>query len=196
MRSFQSNPLWAELVQLVPVITLACSFLVSGEVDLSRAGSLFLLSAALTVPITALLAACGHVLNPISVGANLWLWLGALAFWAPLPRLVDWIAQSRAVGLFALTLGVGLVATFATPEGYIGQRHPDQRWIWRASALLLSLTALALAWSWALRDDLRLGGGLPFVALNLARRGMILRAQVQLRPQQDRVVAGDSTATP
>lgn len=195
MEFYRSNPLWAELVQLIPVIVLACSFLVSGEVDLSRAGPLFLLSAALTVPVTALLAARGHVLNPILLGANLWLWLGTLAFWAPLPRLADWLIQSRAVGLFALALGVGLVATFATPEGYIGHRHPDQRWIGRASALLLALTALALAWSWALRDDLRLGGGLPFIALNLARRGMILRAQRQGRPQ-GRIVAGSSTATP
>src|SRR5689334_6429550 len=98
MQASRTAPVWAELLQLVPVIVLACSFLVTGQVDLERAGPLFLVAAGLTVPITALLSARGYVLNPILLGVALWLWLGALAFHLPMPWLADWIAHTRGVG--------------------------------------------------------------------------------------------------
>jgi hypothetical protein len=46
----------------------------------------------------------------------------------------------------------------------------------RASSGLLALAGVALAWSWVLRSNIRLDGGLPFIVLNVARRVIIARA--------------------
>ena len=168
------NPAWAELLQLVPVVTLASSFLWAGEVELARAGPLFALAAALTLPVTALVVARGHVPNPILLGAALWLWLGAGAFGAGVGAGA--LAEARGAGLFACALGVGVALLFAAPTGYVGARHPDPAWLRRTSLVLLACTTLALAWAWAFRADLRLGSGLPFVALNVTRRVLVARA--------------------
>ena len=170
------NPAWAELIQLVPVVVLACSFLVTGDVDLARAGPLFAVAAALTVPITAGVLARGYAPNPILVGAALWLWLGAIAFEVPVPTVAAWLGETRATGLFAAALAVGLVATAGSPGGYVGLAHPDRSWVLRASLALLALTVAAVAWSWMFRSNLRLGGGLPFIVVNVARRLAVARA--------------------
>lgn len=169
-----ANPPWAELVQLVPVIVLASSFLVNGEVDLARATPLFVVAAALTVPITGLVLSRGHVLNPILVGTDLWLWLGAVAFGLPIPPLAAALADARAAALFACALAVGIVATAVSPTGYVGSRGAP-RWVLRASIGLLALTVAIVAWSWAMRANLRLGGGLPFILVNVVRRVVIAR---------------------
>jgi hypothetical protein len=174
--SSRSNPAWAELLQLVPVVTLASSFLVAGEVDFARAAPLFVVSAALTVPITAVVRARGHVLNPILLGAALWLWLGAAAFGVPIASLASWLGETRAVGLFVGSLAVGVLATLLSPTGYVGGRHPDPAWVRRSSLALLGLTLLAVGWSWTFRTHLRLGAGLPFIGLNVARRLLLARA--------------------
>lgn len=170
------NPVWAELVQLVPAIVLASSFIVGGQVDLARAAPLFAVAAALTVPISGWVVARGHVLNPILLGTALWLWVGAVAFHAPLPAIAATVADTQAFGLFVGAFAVGLVATALLPTGYIGARHGDARWVRRASLGLLGLTVGILAWSWLFRHDVRLGGGLPFIVLNVARRVTIARA--------------------
>lgn len=170
------NPVWAELVQLVPVVVLASSFLVAGEIDPSRAAPLFLVAAVLTVPVTAAVVARGHVLNPILVGTAVWLWAGAAAFGIPVPALSGPIAAAPGAGLFGCAFVVGLGALFH-PAGYVGARHPDPAWVRKASLGLLALTLAAVAWAWVLRADLRLGNGLPFVAVNVARRVLIARAR-------------------
>ena len=86
-RNRDENPLWAELVQLVPVLSFALPFVLQGSVDLSRAAKGFLLGAGLAVAISLLLVLQKYVLNPILVGAGLWLVGGALAFNVPLALL-------------------------------------------------------------------------------------------------------------
>ena len=116
------------------------------------------------------------LLNPILVGANLWLWLGALAFALEVQPLVAWLAETQAFGLFVGALAVGLVTTFRSPSGYVACPSADPGWTRRASYLLLALTAAVVVWSWLFRHDVRLGGGLPFIVLNVARRVMGRRA--------------------
>jgi len=164
------NPVWAELVQLVPIVSLAFPFIVAGSADLERAGRASLVAALLTVPVVGLVLARGHLLNPILVGTGLWLWLVAAAFRVPLPTLAEWLGQTQAFSLFLLVLIVGFLSTISSPYGYIGCRSPDARWIRRASLGLLGLSGLAVLWAWWFRHDLRLGGGLPFIVLNVARR--------------------------
>ncbi len=169
------NPPWVELVQLVPVVSLALPFVLAGSVDLERAGPGFVLGASLTVPVTAAVLWRGHVLNPILVATALWLWVGAVALPLGLEPVASWLADTQAFGLFAASLLVGAAAT-ATPTGYIGARHPDPVWVRRASLGLLGLTLVAVAWAWVFRHDVRLGGGLPFITLNVTRRVLLARA--------------------
>jgi hypothetical protein len=171
------NPVWAELVQLLPVITLALPFIVNGEVELARAASGFLGGAALAVVVSALVRWRGHVQNPIAVGTAIWLTLGAVAFNVPVDPLATWLGDTQAFGLFVAVLCVGLGTTRFSPSGFIGWRSEDQQWIRRASLRLLVLSAAVVVWAWVFRANIRLGGGLPFIVLNVARRAMIVRRQ-------------------
>jgi hypothetical protein len=172
------NPIWAELIQLIPVISLAFPFILAGRVDLGQAGWGFLVGAILAVPISAVVMARGKLLNPILVGTGLWLGLGAVAFQIPVAPLADWMVRTQGFGLFVAAFLVGLVATFFLPQGYIACGSGDPRWIRRTSLGLLAFTAVIVAWSWIFRANVRLGGGLPFIALNLTRRVVARRAPV------------------
>ena len=170
------NPVWAELVQLLPIVSLAFPFIMTGRVDLGRAGSGFLVGALLALPISAVVLVRKHLLNPILLGAGLWLCLGAVAFALPAPILVSFLVQTQAFGMFVAAFGVGLVATIFSPHGYVACRSSDGRWIRRASLGLLGLTLAIVGWTWLFRHDIRLGGGLPFIVLNVARRVLVRRA--------------------
>jgi hypothetical protein len=176
------NAAWAELLQLVPVISLAFPFIVEGKVDLGRAGSGFLIGALLTIPISAVVLWRKHLLNPILVGTGLWLWLGAIAFKAPIPPLSAWLEHTQAFGLFVAALGVGGATTIFARHGYVACWSEDARWLRRASLGLLGLTAVIVAWAWLFRHDIRLGGGLPFIVLNVTRRVLGRRAPVAAAP--------------
>lgn len=173
------NPPWIELVQLVPVVTLALPFIAKGDVDLSRAGSGFLVAALLTIPVTGLVLYRRGTLNPILLGTALWLWLGALAFNLPIEPLRAALVEAQGFGLFVGVFVVALVASIASPAGFIGCRHPDAAFVRRSSLTLLGLAIVALAWSWLFRQNIRLGGGLPFIVLNVARRVLIVRAPMR-----------------
>jgi hypothetical protein len=170
------NPVWAELIQLLPVLCLAFPFVVKGEVDLAQAGTGFLIGALVSVPVSAVIVFKRYVLNPILVGTAVWLWLGALAFQLPVALLARVLADYRAFGLFAMAFSVGIVTTWLSAAGYVGCRHGDASWVRAASFRLLALTLLVAAWAFVFRANVRLGGGLPFIVLNVARRAMILRA--------------------
>jgi hypothetical protein len=176
MMASHRNPVWAELLQLVPIISLALPFIVEGRVDLGRAGSGFFIGALLTIPVSAAVVLRRHLLNPILLGTGIWLWLGAVAFKLPAPPLAAWLSQTQAFGLFVAALGVGLAATIFSPQGYIACYSSDRRWIRHASIRLLQLTFLLVGWAWLFRHNIRLGGGLPFIVLNVARRILARRA--------------------
>ena len=172
----EKNPVWAELAQLVPVVSLALPFIVAGKVELARAGGGLLAGALLTIPVTALVLWRRAVLNPILVGTAVWLWLGAVAFTIPIEPLHAVLVELQGFGIFAVVLVTGVLAVAFSPQGYIGCRSDDAPFIRRASLGLLALTVVIVAWSWAFRTNIRLGGGLPFIVLNVARRAMIQRA--------------------
>ena len=170
------NPAWAELIQLIPIVSLALPFIINGEVDLSRAASGFLLGAILALLLSAVVVNRKCVLNPILIGTGLWLCLGAAAFNVRLAQLSAWMVAAQGFGLFALVLAVGIVTTFWSPQGYIGHRHQDARWLRRASLTLLALSIIAVWWAYQMRSNIRLGGGLPFIVLNVVRRVLIVRS--------------------
>lgn len=169
-RPSAGNKAWAELVQLVPVVTLAFPFIVYGRVDLSLAASGFLVGAILAVPISVLVLWAKQPLNPILVGTALWLWLGALGFNVPIAELAAWLTSTQACGLFVAALLAGAGVTLFSRLGFLACRGVEGTLARRYSLILLALAAGAVVWSWVFRHDVRLGGGLPFIALNVARR--------------------------
>jgi hypothetical protein len=182
----QRTPIWLELVQLVPVVTLALPFIVAGKTDLSHAGVSLLVAALLTLPVTGVVLWQKGVLNPILVGTALWLWVGAAAFQLPIASLASFLGEAQGFGLFLGVAVVGVATTFLSSDapppfgalarsGFIGARHPDAGWVRRSSLILLALAFVALGCSWVLRHDIRLGGGLPFIALNVVRRVIVRR---------------------
>ena len=170
------NPPWAELIQLFPIVSLALPFIVSGKVNLSRAESDLVVNALLTIPVCALVLFKRASLNPILLGTGLWLWAGAAAFSVPLPELRAALVEAQGFGLFAFVTAMGVATLGLSSQGFIGCRHPDARFVRKASLGLFGLALVALAWSWFFRHDIRAGGGLPFIVLNVVRRVIILRA--------------------
>lgn len=170
------NPAWLELIQLIPILVLAFPFIVAGSVDLSQAGNGFLAGALLSIPIMLTVRWKGGLLNPILIGTNLWLGLGAVAFKLQLAHVTDWLVETQALGLFVAVLLVGVVSTWLLPEGYIACKSHSASWLRRTSLGLLGLTALTVVWAWLFRQNIRLGGGLPFIVLNVTRRVLSVRA--------------------
>lgn len=170
------DPVWVELVQLVPVVSFALPFIVEGEVDLARAASGFLIGAVLFGVVTWLVLRRKDVLNPILVGTGVWLVLGALAFNVPVEPLASRLTETQGLSLFAVIAVIGLAATVGSNEGFIGCRSSDAAWVRRSSLVLLVLAVAAAMWAYFFRSDIRLGGGLPFIVLNVVRRVLIRRA--------------------
>jgi len=174
--SARPNPVWAELVQLVPIVSLALPIILAGKIDFARAGTPLLVAALLTIPVSAVVVLRHAALNPILVGTALWLWLAALGFELGSPGLVAALSEAQGAGLFLAVVAVGFVATLLSPQGFVGTIHPDRAWIKQTSLLLLGLAIAVTAWAWVFRHNVRLGGGLPFLVLNIVRRRLILRA--------------------
>ena len=189
--AIRRNAVWAELIQLIPVICLALPFILAGKVDLARAGSGFLIGALLTIPISLAVVLGKHLLNPILVGTGVWLWLGFAAFYVPLPALRAWLVDTQAFGLFAAALLVGTGTMALSPWGYIAYRSSDPRWNRKSSLILLAFTVVIVVWAWRFRHDIRLGGGLPFIVLNVTRRVMARKAPLSdtTPPSPDAAIA-------
>jgi len=177
MRMTKKQAVLAEIVQFVPVIILAFSFLVKGDVDLNRAASLFLISGSIAAVITVFLVLKKTLLNPILLGTNIWLVLGALAFSIPITPLAHLIGSLQAAGLYVCVFTVATGFTFGMRTGFIGMEHADATVIRRLSLIMLVFSGVVLVWSYVFVGNIRLGGGLPFILLNVTRRVMIRRSR-------------------
>ena len=178
LTSARPNPVWAELVQLVPIVSLALPIILAGKIDFARAATALLVAALLTIPVSALVVLRHAVLNPILIGTALWLWVSAVAFELGSPSLVAALSEAQAAGLFVGVVAVGFVATLISPQGFVGTIHSNRAWIKQTSLMLLGLAIAVTAWAWVFRHNVRVGGGLPFLVLNIVRRRLILRAPV------------------
>ena len=165
----------AEIVQFVPVIILAFSFLVKGDVDLNRAASLFLISGSIAAVLTVFLVLKKTLLNPILLGTNIWLALGAVAYSIPVPPLADCIGSLQAAGLYVCVFAVAIGFTFGKRTGFIGMEHTDPGVVRKLSMIMLVFSGVVLVWSYVFVENIRIGGGLPFILLNVTRRMMIRR---------------------
>ncbi len=163
-----ANPVWAELVQLVPVVALAFPVVTSGQVDQPSMASAFPAAAGRSVAVTQGVRGARKRLNPILIGTDLWLLLGAVGFGLDIAPLADLFAAWQGFALFAVVVPT-LALALPTAPGAIGADGPPD-WVRSRSVGLLVLAVLVLGWAWVFRHDVRLGGGLPFIVLNIARR--------------------------
>jgi hypothetical protein len=159
-----------EVIQFAPVLTLASTFVVSGEVDLQRASALFVVAAVEAVIVTGIVLAARGPLNTVLIGTNTWLLIGAVAFGVPIEPLADLLGEVQATALFACVLLVGAGLTGFAPLGFLGIDVRDRKRQLLGSLVLLALTSAFIGWSWIFVDNIRLGGGLPFILLNVSRR--------------------------
>jgi hypothetical protein len=159
-----------EVVQLVPIISFALPFITAGGVDLAAAGGQLRIGTALGVPLCLLLPLLRVPLNPIAVASVGWMGAGALAFALSVPAQ-EGFAELGATGLFAC-------ATFATIAGEARRQGGALAWPGPETPygpLLIVACMLAMGWAWY-AADVRLGGGLPFIAVNVIRRVLLARA--------------------
>jgi len=160
----------------VPIITLASSFILKGGVDLNQASVLFVVSGIIAVAVTAWLLAIRITLNPILLASNIWLIFGAAAFGIPVLPLAHLFAETNAALLFAAVLAVGIAqTTLRISTGFIGMDNAPPQTIRKLSFTLLAVAALAFCWAVIFRNNIRIGGGIPFIVLNVTRRVLIKR---------------------
>ena len=108
--------------------------------------------------------------NRLLLGANLYLLVGAAAAVTRLWPLLLVYAELKEAGIFVWMLLVGIVTTAASPAGYVGRLHANDRRVRAFSLALLGLTALALAMSVAFRGNATWAAVVPVTALALANQ--------------------------
>lgn len=168
----RTNPTSIEVLQLLPVVVVALPIVLSGEVDLAALGGSFSAASSLSLLVMGFVAFRQALYNPILLGAYVWLGLGGFGFAVGVRPLAAWLADVQGFGLVACILLMLGLSTLQSPYGAIGA-DAEPAWVRRSSLALLALALACAAWSWAFRDDVRLGGGLPFIVLNVARRAAI-----------------------
>ena len=170
-----------EAIQFVPTLALAAGYVIAGEIDFSVAGTRFLIAALLVVPIFGWLAFKGTRQNPILVGSNLWLIVGAIGFNLHIDSLQNLLIDAAGGGLFVGSLLAGVVYTVARPEGFVGVEGPRKMLF---SGILVALTAASMVWALGRPEDIRLGAALPFIGLNVVRRMMGRVSQRSIEVQE------------
>ncbi len=170
------NPPWAEVLQLVPTISLALPFLMEGKVDVAAAPGSFAIGAALGLLVATFISWRGYLQNPIALGSAAWMLLGAIAFYVPLPAVVQRLQATQAFGLFLAALLAGILLQLVSQGGALSCSRDDAAWTRLPNLFFLGVLLLCTVWAWIYRGDIRLGGGLPFIVANVARRALCARA--------------------
>lgn len=161
----------------MPIIVFAVRFIVAGEVDLALAGGQLLVAAVLAVVLKAVLVWRRAVLNPLLLGVDLWLVVGAIGFNVPVPPIMDRMVVLGATSLFIAMGAVAAVMSFASRGGALGPDDLDRVFVQRASGVVVGLCVVAVWWSLWWSGDLRVGGGIPFIVVNVARRLLMRRGR-------------------
>lgn len=135
-------------------------------------GAIAVLQVALT-----LVFARGRPLNRMLLGVNAYLTVGG--FSALTNQL--WILQSlndlRESGLFLCILAVGVITTFGSRAGFVGQADSaDRTKTKRDSLVLLALTIVATIPSFLFRGHLLVSAVVPLTLLTIANRWLRNRA--------------------
>ncbi len=164
-----------ELVQFVPILTFAVPFMTAGAVDLSAAGGGFLRATVLAVVVTVALHRWQHPRNPIHAATDAWLLVGAVAFSVPLEGVAGLYSTWGALSLFAVVALWGALQLATGRGGFLLGSAATPTQLRKLTPVMIALTLAAIGWAWWWLGDIRIGGGLPFIGLNVVRRVLLKR---------------------
>lgn len=129
----------------------------------------FKVGAAVAVVELGFLLARSSPANRLILGANIWLIAGGVAAFLQQWWWLRVYQQFGEASLFVAIGAVGVVATFASPAGFIAGIGPKPA-IRRASLLLLAAVGAALFVAIYFRGDVKYGAVIPLVALSWLNR--------------------------
>jgi len=132
-----------------------------GAFELAAAAALFQL---------AVLLPRRRPINRLILGVNVYLLAGGAAALGSQWWLLETYGRLRESGIFLAILAVGLVATEATPSGFVGAAGVPRPAARRASLALLAATAAAVGVAVAFRGDRTWAALVPMVGLAVLQR--------------------------
>jgi hypothetical protein len=141
----------------------------SGSLDDPWKGA-FLIGGVLAVIETWILFSKGIRVNRLTLGANLFLTTGALAFLLHLSWILYLYGQLMESTLFAWVIFVGVATTLFSSRGFLGVSHPDPRMVRLYSSFFLGVAVMAFFMSLLFHGNFILGGAIPFLALAISGR--------------------------
>ena len=113
--------------------------------------------------------------NRLIIGANLWLIAGGIAAFIEQWWFLRIYQHFGEASLFFAMLCVGIVATVASPAGFIGKQGQKDK-VLRASVMLAGAVAVALLAAIYFRGNVKFAAVLPVIALSWV--GRMLRRTV------------------
>lgn len=113
--------------------------------------------------------------NRLIIGANLWLIAGGIAAFVEQWWFLRIYQHFGEASLFFAMLCVGIVATVASPAGFIGKQGQQDK-VLRASVMLAAAVAVALLAAIYFRGNVKFAAVLPVIALSWL--GRMLRRTV------------------
>ena len=113
--------------------------------------------------------------NRLIIGTNLWLIAGGIAAFLEQWWFLRVYQHFGEASLFIAMLCVGILATVASPAGFIGKRGQRDK-VLRASVLLAAAVAVALLAAIYFRGNVKFAAVLPVIALSWL--GRLLRRTV------------------
>lgn len=120
----------------------------------------------------------GRPLNRMMLGINAYLIVGALAVLGNQPALLALLNDLRESGIFLCLLAVGVITTWRSRTGFLGEDHAGPRSRMQVCSFwLLVLTCIATAASFYFRGQLLFSAVLPMIALVLMSKFLKKRLQ-------------------
>lgn len=118
--------------------------------------------------------------NRLILGANLYLLAAGAAAFTQQWWVLRYFGVLRESGIFLFMLGVGLVATFASPAGFVGVATAPAAEIRKASLLMLVATTGAVALAVTFRGDRTWAAAMPVLALAVLQRTLASRLRGEI----------------
>jgi hypothetical protein len=137
--------------------------------------SAFKISGAVALVELVVLLARAVPANRLIIGANLWLIAGGIAAFIEQWWFLRIYQHFGEASLFFAMLCVGIVATVASPAGFIGKQGQKDK-VLRASVMLAAAVAVALLAAIYFRGNVKFAAVLPIIALSWL--GRMLRRTV------------------
>ncbi|MES2670143.1 MAG: hypothetical protein V4673_06955 [Pseudomonadota bacterium] len=135
-------------------------------------------AAAMLQIVVAMMISHGRPLDRLLLGANAYLVVGGLSALFNQLWILQMLDSLRESGLFLCILAVGVLATFGSKAGFVGQEDSaGQARTKRYSLALLALAVIATLPSFFIRGQLIFSAVIPLTLLTIANRWLVRRIQ-------------------